>query len=78
MIISPIFSPEGCRESGSSTGSKHFGLPEGLNVCEPSHHGGLQGVKSVMVGPVEGLFTVFKEIGAAEGRRSSTGSTITI
>ena len=49
-------SPEGCR-----------GLPEGLNVREPSHHGGLQGVKSVMVVPVEGPFTVSKKIGVAGG-----------
>ena len=28
-----------------------------LNVSEPDHHGGLQGVKSVMVGHIEGSFT---------------------
>ena len=55
-------SPEGCRGSGSPTGSKqHFLLPKGLNVREPGHHGGLQGVKSVMVGPVEGPFTFSKK-----------------
>ena len=62
---------EGCRGSGSSTGSQqHFWLPEGLNVREPGHHGGLQGVKSVMLGPVQGRFTVSKTIGVAEGRGS--------
>jgi len=72
-------SPEGCRGSGSYAGSQqHFWLSEGLNVREPGHHAGLQGVKSVMVGPVEGPFTVSKKIGVAEGRGSSTGSTITI
>ena len=82
MIISPVFekkSPEGCRGSGSLTGSQqHFWLPEGINVREPGHHGGLQGVKSVMVVPVEGPFTVSKKIGVAGGRGSSTGSTITM
>ena len=64
---------EGCRGSESSTGSRqHFWLPEVLNVCEPGHHGGLQGVKSVMVGPGEGPFTVSKKIGVAEWRGSST------
>ena len=59
-VISFIFfciknSPEGCRWSGSPTGSQqHFLLPKGLNVRESGHHGGLQGVKSVMVGTVEG------------------------
>ena len=72
-------SPEGCMGSGSSTISQHhFWLPEGLNVREPGHHGGLQGVKSVMVGPIEGPFTVCKKIGVAEVRGSSTGTTITI
>jgi len=33
---------------------------------------------ATMEGPVEGLFTVSKKIGVAEGRGSSTGSTITI
>ena len=75
MIISPVFeiknSLEGCRGSRSSTGSKqHFLLPEGLNIREPGHHGGLQGVKSVMLGPVQGRFTVSKTIGVAEGRGS--------
>ena len=65
--------------SGSSTISQqHFWLPEGLNVREPGHHGGLQGVKSVMVGPIEGPFTVSKKNGVAEVRGSSTGTTITI
>ena len=72
-------SPEGCMGSGSSTISQqHFWLPEGLNVLEPGHHGGLQGVKSVMVGPIEGPFTVSKKNGVAEVRGSSTGTTITI
>mgnify|MGYP001366081875 CR=1 FL=1 len=71
MIISPIFekkkSPEGCIGSGSSTISQqHIWLPEGLNVRELGHHGGLQGVKSVMVGPIEGPFTVYKKNGVAE------------
>ena len=82
MNISPIFeknSPEGCRGSGSSSGSQqHFWLSEGLNVREPGHHRGIQGVKSVMVGPVEGPFTVSKEIGVEKGRGLSIGSTITI
>ena len=65
--------------SGSSTISQqHFWLPESLNVRDPGHHGGLQGVKSVMVGPIEGPFTVSKKIGVAEVRGSSTGTTITI
>ena len=62
MIISPVF-------------QQHFLLPKGLNVREPGHHGGLQCVKSVMVGPVEGPFTFSKRIGVADGRRSSSGST---
>ena len=46
-------SPKGCMGSGSSTISQqHFWLPEGLNVRDPGYHGGLQGVKSVMVGPI--------------------------
>ena len=65
--------------SGSSTISQqHFWLPEILNVREPGHHGGLQDVKSVMVGHIDGPFTVFKKIGIAEVRGSSTGTTITI
>ena len=32
-----------------------------LNVREPGHHGGLQGIKSVMLVPVEGPFTVSKK-----------------
>ena len=72
-------SPEGYRGSGSSTGSQqHFWLPKGLNVREPGHHGDLHGVKSVMVGHVEGPFTVSKNIWVADGRGSSTGSTITL
>ena len=72
MIISPIFekekSPEGYRGSGSLTGSQqHFWLPEGLNVREPGHHGGLQGGKSVMLGPVEGPFIVSKKLGLQRG-----------
>ena len=82
MIILPIFkkkkSPEGYMGNGSSTISQqHFWLPEGLNVRKPGHHGGLQGVKSVMVGPIEGPFTVSKN-GVAELRGSSTGTAITI
>ena len=63
-------SPEGCMGSGSSTISQqHFWLPEGLNVREPGHHGGLQGVKSVMVGPIEGPFTVSKKNWGCRGAR---------
>ena len=74
MIISPIFekkkSPEGCMGSGSSTISQqHFWLPEGLNVREPGHHGGLKGVQSVMVGPIEGPFTVSKKNWGCRGAR---------
>ena len=64
---------------GSSTISQqHSWLPEGLNVRKPGHHGGLQDVKSVMVGLIEGPFTVSKKNWVAKVRGSSTGTTITI
>ena len=74
MIISPIFekkkSPEGCMGSGSSTISQqHFWVPEGLNVRDPGHHGGLQGVRSVLVAPVDDSFAGFQKNNSVGGCR---------
>ena len=62
--------------SGSSTISQeHFWLPEGLNVREPGHRGGLQGCQKCYGGSIHSLQ---KKIGVAEVRGSSTGTTIII
>ena len=39
-------------------------LPEGR---DPGHHGGLQGVRSVMVGPIEDPFTISMSSGGCRG-----------
>ena len=74
MIISPVFEKKNLL--GVTGGADHKQEPN--YTFEIGHHGGLQGVKSVLAGPVEGLFTVSKNNRGCRGARTLTGSTIKI
>ena len=59
----------------STVPQQHFWLPQGLNVQGPGHRGCLQGVWSVIVGPVDDPLAGFRETksqGAYRGSRTPT------